>query len=207
MSATYSYVRVSAVDQNTDRQIDAMRALGIPPERIYIDKQSGKDTARPQLQQLLSAVKRGDTVVVESVSRFARNTRDLLDLVEQLASKGVEFVSQKERIDTTTPTGKFMLTVFGAVAELERGYILQRQAEGIASAKLRGVHMGRPAKKVPDDFGELVVKWERKQISLTKVLKQCGNICEATFYRKLSEYRDAQTANPVKRPNGQSARQ
>ena len=189
MPTTYSYVRVSSLDQNPDRQLDAMTALGIPPERIFIDRQSGKNTARPQLQTLLTKVTPGDTVVVESVSRFARNTRDLLELVEQLTSKGVEFVSQKERIDTTTPTGKFMLTVFGAVAELERGYILQRQAEGITAAQRRGVHMGRPRKKLPDNFGELVKAWERNEIPLSKVLAQCGGICEATFYRKLSEYR------------------
>ena len=189
MPITYSYVRVSSLDQNTDRQLDAMTALGIPPERIFIDRQSGKNTARPQLQALLARVKTGDTVIVESVSRFARNTRDLLELVEKLSVKGVEFVSQKEHIDTTTPTGKFMLTVFGAVAELERGYILQRQAEGIAAAKRRGAHMGRPRKKLPDNFGELVKAWERKQTPLSKVLEQCGGICEATFYRKLSEYR------------------
>jgi len=189
MPIKYSYVRVSSLDQNPDRQIDAMTALGIPPERIFIDKQSGKNTARPQLQKLLEKVQAGDTVIVESVSRFARNTRDLLELVEQLTSKGVEFVSQKEHIDTTTPTGKFMLTVFGAVAELERGYILQRQAEGIAAAQRRGAHMGRPRKKLSGNFGELVKAWERKQIPLSKVLEQCGGICEATFYRKLSEYR------------------
>ena len=189
MPTTYSYVRVSSLDQNPDRQLDAMTALGIPPERIFFDRQSGKNTARPQLQTLLTKVTPGDTVVVESVSRFARNTRDLLELVEQLTSKGVEFVSQKERIDTTTPTGKFMLTVFGAVAELERGYILQRQAEGITAAQRRGVHMGRPRKKLPDNFGELVKAWERNEIPLSKVLAQCGGICEATFYRKLSEYR------------------
>jgi len=189
MPTTYSYVRVSTLDQNPDRQLDAMTALGIPPERVFIDRQSGKNTARPELQKLLAKVKSGDTVIVESVSRFARNTRDLLELVELLMSKGVEFVSQKEHIDTTTPTGKFMLTVFGAVAELERGYILQRQAEGIAAAKRRGAHMGRPLKKLPDNFGELVKAWERKQLPLSKVLEQCGGICEATFYRKLSEYR------------------
>jgi len=194
MPTTYSYVRVSSLDQNPDRQLDAMTALGIPAERIFIDRQSGKNTARPQLQVLLARIKPGDTVVVESVSRFARNTRDLLELVEQLTSKGVEFVSQKERIDTNTPTGKFMLTVFGAVAELERGYILQRQAEGIAAAQKRGAHMGRPRKKLPDNFGELVKAWERKQIPLSKVLEQCGGICEATFYRKLSEYRLTRTA-------------
>jgi len=189
MPTIYSYVRVSSLDQNPDRQLDAMTALGIPPERIFIDRQSGKNTARPQLQKLLANVQSGDTVVVESVSRFARNTRDLLELVEQLASKGVEFVSQKEHIDTTTPTGKFMLTVFGAVAELERGYILQRQAEGITAAQRRGVHMGRPRKELPDNFGEMVKAWKCKQMPLSKVLAQCGGICEATFYRKLSEYR------------------
>jgi len=189
MPITYSYVRVSSLDQNPDRQLDAMSALGIPPERIFIDRQSGKNTARPELQKLLAKVKSGDTVIVESVSRFARNTRDLLELVEKLAAKGVEFVSQKESIDTTTPTGKFMLTVFGAVAELERGYILQHQAEGITAAQRRGVHMGRPRKKLPDNFGELIKAWERKQMPLSKVLEQCGGICEATFYRKLSEYR------------------
>ena len=188
MPTTYSYVRVSSLDQNPDRQLDAMTALGISPERIFIDRQSGKNTARPQLQKLLARVKPGDTVIVESVSRFARNTRDLLELVEQLTSKGVEFVSQKERIDTTTPTGKFMLTVFGAVAELERGYILQRQAEGITAARRRGVHLGRPVKDAPESFGELAAKWERGQIRLAEVLSIC-QMSKTTFYRRLREYK------------------
>jgi DNA invertase Pin-like site-specific DNA recombinase len=189
MANIYSYVRVSDISQNTDRQLDAMMAFGIPRERVFIDKLSGKDKKRPQLLALMKKVKAGDKVIVESISRFARNTRDLLDLTEQLTAKGVEFVSQKEHIDTTTPTGKFMLTIFGAVAELERGYILQRQAEGIASAKARGKHLGRPAKQVPTDFGTLIKAWERKQIPLSKVLEHCGGICEATFYRRLTEYR------------------
>jgi DNA invertase Pin-like site-specific DNA recombinase len=137
----------------------------------------------------METVQQGDKVIVESISRFARNTRDLLDLVEQLTAKGVEFVSQKEHIDTTTPSGKFMLTIFGAVAELERGYILQRQAEGIASAKARGKHLGRPIKKAPAEFGKLVKAWEHKEIPLSKVCAECGNISEATFYRRLAEYR------------------
>jgi DNA invertase Pin-like site-specific DNA recombinase len=189
VSAVYAYIRVSSLDQNEDRQLVAMTALGISPKRIFLDKLSGKDTKRPQLQRLMTIVKRGDTVIVESVSRMARNTRDLLDIVEQLTTKGVDFVSQKEKIDTKTPTGKFMLTVFGAVAELERGYIRQRQAEGIAAARLRGVHLGRPSKPLPDNFGELVTQWERKQIPLRKVLEQCGGICEATFYHRLAEHR------------------
>ena len=189
--ATYGYVRVSSADQNEDRQLDAMRVLGIPPERVFVDKLSGKDRKRPQLLSLMDAAQQGDKVIVESISRFARNTRDLLDLVEQLAAKGVEFVSQKEHIDTTTPTGKFMLTIFGAVAELERGYILQRQAEGIASAKARGKHLGRPPKKPPKDFKNLVKRWEHKEISLQKVLDGCGGVCAATFYSWLREYRTA----------------
>ena len=185
---TYSYVRVSAVSQNENRQLDAMEALNIPHEHIFIDKQSGRNMARPGLQELLAKIKRGDIVVVESVSRFARNTKDLLDLIDKLTSKGVEFVSQKEHIDTTTPSGKFMLTVFGAVFELERGYILQRQREGIAAAKARGVRFGRPVKKPPENFTALVKQWERGKLPISELLKQTG-LKEATFYRRLREYR------------------
>jgi len=185
---TYGYCRVSSADQNEVRQLDLMETLKIPKEQIFIDKQSGKNTTRPGLQKLLEKVEQGDTIIVESVSRFARNTRDLLELIDKLTIKGVEFVSQKEHIDTTTPTGKFMLTVFGAVAELERGYILQRQAEGIAAAKRRGVHLGRPIKKPPADFGELVKRWERGKIPISEVLKQTG-LKQATFYNRLREYR------------------
>ena len=168
--ATYGYVRVSDVTQHEDRQLIAMSELKIPASHIYTDKQSGKNTARPGLQKMLSVVKAGDTVVVESVSRFARNTRDLLDLIDKLTAKGVEFVSQKEHIDTATPTGKFMLTVFGAVAELERSYILQRQAEGIAAARVRGVRFGRPIIKPPENFGVLVKQWERGKLPISEVV-------------------------------------
>ena len=130
------YIRVSTQEQNTIRQEVLLEQLGV--EELYIDKASGKNTDRPELKKMIAYVRRGDTVIVESISRFARNTRDLLDLIEQLSAKGVEFVSKKEAIDTTTHTGKFMLTVFGAVAELELEYILQRQREGIAIAKQQG---------------------------------------------------------------------
>jgi DNA invertase Pin-like site-specific DNA recombinase len=189
MSNIYGYVRVSSAEQNENRQLDAMTALGIPPERVFIDKLSGKDRNRPRLIALMSAVQQGDKVIVESISRFARNTRDLLELVEQLAAKGVEFVSQKEHIDTTTPTGKFTLTIFGAVAELERGYTLQRVREGIAAAKARGKHLGRPLRIAPNDFGKLVTQWENKQLELSDILKLCGGISESTFYRRLREHR------------------
>ena len=119
------YIRVSTQEQNSMRQEVLMESLDV--DEVYIDRMSGKNANRPELQKMMDYVRKGDTVIVESISRFARNTRDLLELVEKLSEKGVEFVSKKEAIDTTTPTGKFMLTVFGAVAELEREYILQRQ--------------------------------------------------------------------------------
>jgi DNA invertase Pin-like site-specific DNA recombinase len=166
-----------------------MQELGV--DEIYIDKASGKNKdGRVQLNKMLTYVRLGDTVIVESISRFARNTRDLLDLIDKLAEKGVEFISQKEHIDTTTPTRKFMLTVFGAVAELERGYILQRQAEGIAAAKRRGVRFGRPIKKPPENFIETVKLWERGKLRFTDVLERTG-LKEATFYNRLREYRAA----------------
>ena len=130
------YIRVSTQEQNTMRQEVLMQELGV--DEVYIDRLSGKNTDRPELKKMMDYVRKGDTVIVESISRFARNTRNLLELIEKLSKKGVEFVSRKEAIDTTTPTGKFMLTVFGAVAELEREYILQRQREGIAIAKHKG---------------------------------------------------------------------
>ena len=188
--ATYGYVRVSSTDQNENRQLDAMEVLKIPQQNIFIDKLSGKNTARPGLQKLLATVQRSDTIIVESVSRFARNAKDLLDLIDKLTVKGVEFVSQKEHIDTSTPTGKFMLTVFGAVAELERGYTLQRQAEGIAAAKARGIRFGRPIKKPPENFGAIVKRWERGEVHISDVLTQTG-LKEATFYNRLREYRAA----------------
>ena len=140
------YIRVSTQEQNTMRQEVLMEQLGV--DQIYIDRSSGKNANRPELKTMLEFVRKGDVVIVESISRFARNTKDLLELVEQLTAKGVEFISQKESIDTSTPTGKFMLTIFGAVAELEREYILQRHRGG--SPRARGFRRARPAFPHPD---------------------------------------------------------
>ena len=152
------YIRISTADQNTARQELLMEQMGV--DEVYIDRISGKNTNRPELQKMMEYVRRGDTVIVESISRFARNTRDLLELVEQLSAKAVEFVCKKEAIDTTTPTGKFMLTVFGAVAELEREYILQRQREGIAIAKDNGVYKGRKPIQ-PPELEKIMVKMSK----------------------------------------------
>ena len=184
----YAYIRVSSKDQQDRRQFVAMQSRGIPSERIFAEKQSGKDANRAQLQLLISTVQKGDIIVVESISRFARNTRDLLTLVEKLTNKGVEFVSLKEHIDTTTPTGRFTLTIFAAVAELEREYTLQRQAEGIAAAKARGIHLGRPIKKTPKNFAEVVKSWECGKISFKDALNQTG-LKQGTFYNRLRDLR------------------
>ena len=132
---------------------------------------------------MLEYVRKGDTVVVESISRFARNTRDLLDLVEQLSTKGVEFVSQKEAIDTSTATGKFMLTVFGAVAELEREYILQRQREGIAIAKEQGKYTGRKPIQHPE-FTLVVSPWKKGVMTAVEARTKLGTSA-STFYRRV----------------------
>ena len=184
------YIRVSTQEQNTIRQEVLMESLGV--DEVYIDRMSGKNTNRPELQRMMEYVRRGDTVIVESISRFARNTRDLLDLVERLTAKGVEFVSKKEAIDTTTPTGKFMLTIFGAVAELEREYILQRQREGIAIAKEQGKYTGRKATQLPD-FERVAGQWNRGEITAAEAMRIL-KMSETTFYRRVkAQYKVSQT--------------
>lgn len=174
------YIRVSTEEQNTARQEVLLRELGV--DEVFIDKASGKNADRPELKRMMAYVRKGDTVIVESISRFARNTRDLLELTEQLTAKEVEFVSRKETIDTTTPTGKFMLTVFAAVAELERGYILQRQREGIAIARKQGRYTGRKPLPVPDDFNAVVARWRRGEITAKEAMRRTG-LKPNTFYR------------------------
>ena len=158
-----------------------MQTLGV--DELYIDRASGKNTQRPELQKMMEYVCRGDTVIVESISRFARNTRDLLELVEKLAAKGVEFVSLKESIDTSTPTGKFMLTIFGAVAELEREYILQRQREGIEIAKAQGKYTGRKPITHPD-FDKVAAQWQSGEITAVEAMRRLS-MKPSTFYRKV----------------------
>lgn len=174
------YVRVSTQEQNTIRQEIMLRELGV--DEIFIDKASGKNVDRAELKRMMDYVRKGDTVIVESISRFARNTRDLLELVEHLTAKEVEFVSRKESIDTTTPTGKFMLTVFAAVAELEREYILQRQREGISIAKQKGKYRGRPAKEYPN-FDRMVAQWREGELSAVQAMRRLG-ISKTQFYER-----------------------
>lgn len=177
------YVRVSTVEQNSARQEALMQSLGV--EKVYLDKASGKDANRPQLCEMINFARQGDTIVVESISRFARNTRDLLELMEHLNAKGIGFVSKKEAIDTSTPTGKFMLTVFAAVAELEREYILQRQREGIAIAKQAGKYKGR--KPIDRTLLQPVLEEYRKgNLTATQAMQKM-NVSKSTFYRLIAE--------------------
>ena len=167
------------------RQEALMETLDV--DEVYIDRMSGKNTNRPELQKMMEYVRRGDTVIVESISRFARNTRDLLELVEQLTAKGVELVSKKEAIDTTTPTGKFMLAVCGAVAELEREYILQRQREGIAIAKANGIYRGRKPIQRPE-FNQVVSLWRSGELTAAEAMRRL-DMKSSTFYRRAKEVR------------------
>ena len=178
------YIRISTAEQNEARQEVIMKELGV--EQIYIDKMTGKTLDRPELQKMLSFVREGDTVVVEAFSRFARNTKDLLSLVEELDKKNVAFVSKKEAIDTKTPAGKFMLTVFAAISELEVSYLQQRQSEGIAIAKAKGVYKGRKPITHPD-FEKVVKIWRKGEITAVEAMKRLG-MKSSTFYNKVKAY-------------------
>jgi DNA invertase Pin-like site-specific DNA recombinase len=177
------YVRVSSQGQNTARQEVLMQELGV--ERIFIDKQSGKDTSRPELKKMMDFVREGDVVIVESISRFARCTRDLLELVEQLTEKKVEFISKKEALDTSTPSGRFVLTIFGAVAQLEREYLLQRQKEGIAIAKQEGKYKGRKPLERPE-LDSVITIWRSGEITAVEAMRRL-RMSKTTFYRIVRE--------------------
>ena len=183
-SMKVAYIRVSTEDQNTARQEEAMKSLGI--EKAFIEKISGKSMDRPQLKAMLDYVREGDTLVVESYSRLARNTKDLLSIVEELEKKGVAFVSLKENIDTSTPQGKLMLTIFAGLAQFERECTLQRQKEGIAIAKAGGKYKGRKPVAIPDNWNEVVALWRTGEITAKVAQKKLG-MTSATFYRKLKE--------------------
>lgn len=187
---TYFYIRVSSKDQNTIRQEVKAKEHNIPKQNVFIEKVSGKNTTdRPVLNNMMAVLKNGDKLIVDSISRFARNTKDLLNLIEQLNSKGVIFVSLKEAIDTTTPTGMFMLTIFGAVAQLERDYIKDRQAEGIAIAVEQGKFKGRKAIEYPkqwDKYYKMMKQGQIKGVDVMKIL----DLKKTTFYKLIKNYEE-----------------
>jgi DNA invertase Pin-like site-specific DNA recombinase len=192
---TYFYIRVSSKEQNTIRQEVKAKEHNVPIKNVYIEKVSGKNvTDRPVLINMMKALKSGDKLVVDSISRFARNTKDLIELVEQLNSKGVIFVSLKEAIDTTIPTGMFMLTIFGAVAQLERDYIKDRQMEGIAIAKEQGKFKGRKAIEYPkqwEKYYKMMQEGNIKGVDVMKIL----DLKKTTFYKLVKQYESNEVEN------------
>ena len=168
-----AYIRVSTIEQNEARQTEAMKGKGI--EKYYIEKVSAKDTNRPKLQEMIEYVREGDEVYIHDFSRLARSTKDLLEIVEKLNKKGVILKSNKENLDTSTPTGKLMLTMIGAINEFERQNLLERQREGIAIAKREGKFKGGQVKRIDDNkFNEVYEKYKTRAINK----KQMAEILE-----------------------------
>jgi DNA invertase Pin-like site-specific DNA recombinase len=157
-------------------------------ERVFIDKASGKNTERKELQAMLCFVRDGDTVVVESYSRLARSTRDLLNIIDTLNEKGVEFISEKESIDTSTASGRLMLTIFAGLSQFERECTLERQREGIAVAKAKGKYTGRKPIEIDKNlFSSLYNDWKAGKITAVHMQKRLG-LTPSTFYRRVKEY-------------------
>ena len=186
--AKIGYVRVSTNGQETARQDDEMAKLGV--NRIFVEKVSGKNANRPELKKMLDYVRDGDVVVVSDISRLARSTRDLLSIIDVLTHKNVGFVSMKENIDTSTPQGRFILTIFGALAELERDNILSRQREGIDAAKARGKKLGRPALEYPKQWGKTYQSWKAGEISPTEAAKEL-KLKRPTFYLMVKRWEES----------------
>ena len=176
------YVRCSTLEQNETRQLKMMEEHKV--EKVFVDKASGKNTDRKEFKEMMAFIRAGDILIVESISRIARNTRDLLTIVSNLTDKGVEFVSLKENIDTATPHGRFMLTVFGALAELERDSILERQREGIEIAKAEGKYKGRKPVAIDEaKFRAVCARWRAGEITAATAMKEVG-LKPNTFYRR-----------------------
>ena len=185
--AAVAYVRVSSADQNEVRQIEALQKYNI--DKWFTEKVSGKNMSdRKQLLDLLDWVREGDTVYVLDFSRLARSTKDLLTITERLSAKQVHLVSLKENLDTSTATGKLMLTMIAAINEFERQNLLERQAEGIALAKTRGAYKGRN-RIVVKNFDSFYSRYMRREISKSGIAKELG-ISRPTVDRLITEYAD-----------------
>ncbi len=180
------YIRVSTEHQETARQEALMEQYQV--ERVFAEKMSGKNADRPELKAMLEYVRDGDTLYIESISRLGRSTRDLLSIIDILQRKGVTLVSAKENIDTDTPQGRFVLSIFAALSELEREQTLQRQREGIAIAKAQGKYKGRQPQPIDwIKFSQLYEQWKAGAITAVWFQKEMG-LRANTFYRRLKEY-------------------
>ena len=193
----YGYIRVSTRDQNEERQRLAMGELEIPEKNLYRDHQSGKDFDRPQYRKLVRRLKRDDVLYIKSIDRLGRNYREILEQWRVLTKeKGVDIVVlDMPLLDTRngkdlmgTFIADLVLQILSFVAQNERESIRKRQAQGIAAAKARGVHLGRPSSARPDNFSKIVRAWEAQKITFEEALHRSG-LGQSTFYRRLREYR------------------
>lgn len=179
-----AYIRVSTVEQNEQRQIEAMQPYHI--ERWFVDKVSGKDTDRPQLKEMLDFARSGDTIHIHDFSRLARSTKDLLNLVEEFNRKGITLISNKENIDSSTPTGKLMLTMIAAINEFERMNLLERQREGIIIAKNKGIYKGRKPTQIKD-FERYYTDYKSRKYNKSELAKTL-KISRPTLDKLINEY-------------------
>ena len=191
----YGYIRVSTKEQREDRQRLALLEMGVPENCLIVDKQSGKDFERPGYHRLCKKLKPGDTLFIKSIDRLGRNYNDILEQWRYLTKeKGIAIVvldmplldTRKGKDLAGELISDIVLQLLSYVAQTEREFIRQRQAEGIAAAKARGVHMGRPKKKVPANFEELVREWKNDRVSMKTILEVCG-ISASTFYWRMQE--------------------
>lgn len=187
MMSNIAYVRVSTKEQNTGRQFQCFENQGIKMDKTYEEHISGKNTNRPELQKMLEYVREGDTLYVESISRLARSTADFLNIIKQLDDKGVAVKFLKENFDTSTAQGKFTLTIFAALAELERETIKERQREGIDLCLQEGRDYGRPKKQFSKTFAGNYADWKAGKIKAVDFMK-LENLKSSTFYRMTKEY-------------------
>ncbi len=190
--AVYGYIRVSTREQNEDRQLVALHALSIPEKNIYMDKQSGKDFDRPEYKKLVRRMKKDDLLYIKSIDRLGRNYEEILEQWRVLTKeKGIDIVVlDMPLLDTRrgkdlmgTFLSDIVLQVLSFVAENERVNIRQRQAEGIAAAKMRGVRFGRPPKPLPENFQNVCQQWKEKKITGTAAAKACGMALSTFRYR------------------------
>lgn len=180
-----SYIRVSTEEQNEARQVEAMKGKGI--EKYYIEKVSAKDTNRPKLKEMLEYVREGDIVYIHDFSRLARSTKDLLEIIEYLNNKKVALISNKENLDTSTPTGKMLVTMIGAINEFERQNLLERQREGIAIAKKEGKFKGGQVKKISEEqFEKEYTEYKQRKINKSQLAERL-NISRPTLNNLLRE--------------------
>ena len=196
----YGYVRVSSREQNEDRQIIAMKEHQIPEKNIYIDKQSGKDFCRPEYRRLMKKVKPDDLIYIKSIDRLGRNYTEIIEQWKIITKdKKVDiYVIDNPLLDTRrgkdlmgTFLSDVVLSVLSYVAENERDNIKQRQAEGIAAAKKRGIIFGRPVKTPPEDFQNIIERWKKGELKINEAAGLC-DMSESTFYRRLREFRAGQ---------------